>query len=261
MAEAFGLETMVAGPAVLTQTLALYGRVVPNADRVREVSARFDGAIRSVEVALGEMVREGQTLARIESNESLRPYTIDAPIAGTITERTANAGEQTAGRRLLTIVDTSSVWANLSVFLGDRGRVRVGAPVTLRSTLGGPSVEGTISYVSVLADTNQAVTARVELDNADGEWALGTYVTAEVVVDEKEVALAVKRSGLQTFREFTVVYAQVGDQYEVRMLELGMQDDEWIEVLGGLQPGTRYVTEGSYILKADVEKSGAAHDH
>ena len=144
MAEDFGLETMVAGPAVLTQTLTLYGRVVPNADRVREVSARFDGAINSVEVALGEAVREGQTLAQIESNESLRPYTIDAPIAGIVTERSANAWEQTAGRRLFTIVDTSSVWANLSVFLGDRSRVRVGAPVMLTSTLGGASVDGAI---------------------------------------------------------------------------------------------------------------------
>ena len=48
---------------------------------------------------------------------------------------------------------------------------------------------------------------------------------------------------------------------EVRMLELGRQDDEWAEVLGGLEPGTRYVTTNSYVLKADVEKSGATHDH
>lgn len=261
MAEAFGLATMSAGPALLKETVTLYGRIVPDADNVREVSARFDGAIRSVEVGLGDVVREGQTLARIESNESLQPYTIDAPIAGVVTERDASAGEQTAGRRLFTIVDMSSVWANLSVFLGDRARVRVGAPVVLTSTLGGTSVAGTISHVSMLADDHQAVTARVELDNADGQWALGTYVAAEVVVEEKEVPLAVKRSALQSFRDFTVVYAQVGDQYEVRMLELGMQDDEWVEVLGGLKPGTRYVTEGSYVLKADIEKSGATHDH
>lgn len=261
MAAAFGLETMIAGPAVLEETITLYGRIEPNAAGVREVRARFDGAIRSVDVALGDTVRAGQTLARIESNESLRPYTIDAPIAGVVTERNANPGEQTAGRRLFTIVDTSSVWANLAVFIGDRSRVRVGAPVTVTSTLGGPAVEGTVAHLNMLADENQAVTARVELDNTDGAWALGTYVAAEVEVAETEVPLAVKRSGLQSFRDFTVVYAQVGDEYEVRMLELGRQGGEWIEVLGGLKPGTRYVTEGSYVLKADVEKSGASHDH
>jgi cobalt-zinc-cadmium efflux system membrane fusion protein len=45
------------------------------------------------------------------------------------------------------------------------------------------------------------------------------------------------------------------------MLELGARDGEFAEVLGGLEPGTRYVTEQSFLLKADVEKSGAAHDH
>lgn len=261
MAEAFGLETMIAGPAVLEQTITFYGRIVPSAEGVREVSARFDGAIQSVDVSLEDTVEAGQVLARIESNESLRPYTIDAPIAGVVTERNANAGEQTAGRRLFTIVDTSTVWANLAVFLGDRARVRIGAPVEITSTLGGSSVEGTISQLSVLADANQAVTARVVLDNADGIWALGTYLTAEVQVAETEVPLAVKRSGLQSFRDFTVVYAQVGDEYEVRMLDLGRESGDWVEVLGGLEPGTRYVTENSYVLKADVEKSGASHDH
>jgi membrane fusion protein, heavy metal efflux system len=105
------------------------------------------------------------------------------------------------------------------------------------------------------------VTARVVLDNADGRLLPGMFVTAEVVVAEHEVPLAVRRSALQSFRDFTVVYAQFGEEYEVRMLELGRQSGEWAEVLGGIAPGTRYVTENSYVLKADVEKSGAAHDH
>lgn len=261
MAEAFGLETEIAGPAMLDETITVHGRVVPSADRVREVRARFDGAIQSVEVALGDTVRAGQPLARVDSNESLRPYTINAPIAGVVTERNANAGEQTAGRLLFTIVDTSTVWANLAVFIADRPRVRVGAPVTVTSTLTGHSVPGTVSQLNQVADSSQAVTARVVIDNADGAWALGTYVSAEIQVAETEVPLAVKRSGLQSFRDFTVVYAQVGDEYEVRMLDLGRQAGDWVEVLGGLKPGTRYVTEGSYVLKADVEKSGASHDH
>ena len=98
------------------------------------------------------------------------------------------------------------------------------------------------------------------LDNSDGWWVPGTFVTAQLRVAEHAVPLAVKRSGLQSFRDFTVVYAQVGNEYEVRMLELGRQAGEWAEVLSGLDPGTRYVTENSYVIKADIEKSGASHD-
>lgn len=261
MAEVFGLETAIAGPATLEETVVVYGTIVPNPERVREVSARFDGAIQSVEVALGESVRAGQRLATVESNESLQSYAINAPIAGVVMERTANAGEQTNGRRLFTIVDTSSVWAELSVFPGDRARVTSGSEVEIVPATGGAPVAGRVSQVSPVAKADQSVAARVPLDNSEGRWALGSFVTATVKVAELEVPLAVKRSGLQSFRDFTVVYAQYGDQYEVRMLELGRQDDEWVEVLGGLEPGTRYVTENSYVLKADIEKSGATHDH
>lgn len=261
MAAALGIQTMAAGSAVIEEAVTLYGTIVPATDLVREVSARFEGVLESVPVMLGERVSEGQMLATVESNESLQSYEISAPIAGVVTDRNANAGEQTAGRRLFTIVDTSSVWADLAVFPGARDRVRVGANVTVTPAAGGAGVAGTISYIDVLAAANQAVTARAVLDNSDGTLAPGTYVGAEVHVGEHVVPLAVRRSALQSFRDFTVVYAKFGDQYEVRMLELGRQAGDWAEVLGGLEPGTIYVTGNSYLIKADVEKSGATHDH
>jgi len=261
MAEAFGLATGIAGPAEIEETVTLYGNIVPDTDRVRAVSARFDGAIRSVHVMPGETVAEGQLLATVESNESLQSYPINAPISGAVTERIANPGEQTAGRQLFTIVDTSSVWAELAVFPGNRDRVRLGSEVTVAPASGGAPLAGTISYIDVFSAANQSVSARVVLDNSGGSLTPGTFVTAVVRVAEHQVPLAVRRSALQTFRDFTVVYAQIGDEYEVRMLDLGRASGDWVEVLGGLDPGTRYVTENSFVLKADIEKSGATHDH
>ena len=58
-----------------------------------------------------------------------------------------------------------------------------------------------------------------------------------------------------------MVFAQVGETYEVRMLELGARDGEFAEVLSGLAPGTHYVTEQSFLIKADIGKSDAGHDH
>jgi cobalt-zinc-cadmium efflux system membrane fusion protein len=57
------------------------------------------------------------------------------------------------------------------------------------------------------------------------------------------------------------VFARFDDTYEVRMLDLGRQNRDWAEVLGGIEPGTSYVTQNSYLIKADIEKSGASHDH
>lgn len=261
VADAFGIETAIAGPTVLQQTIAVFGTIVPNEEGMREVSARFEGTIHNVQFSLGDSVSKGQTLATVESNESLNTYPITAPISGIITHRNANPGEQTDGRELFTIMNRSSVWASLALFPSDRSRVNVGAPVSITPATGGAEMQATISRINVVADGDQSVKALVVLDNADDQFLPGTFVTARITVDEHDVPLAVKRNGLQPFRDFTVVYAKIGEQYEVRMLDLGRQNDDWVEILGGLEPGTRYVTENSYVIKADIEKSGASHDH
>ncbi len=261
VAKSLGIETAIAGPAVLEDTVTVYGRIRANPERVREVRARFDGVVRGVHADVGSAVAKGDRLLTIESNESLNAYSISAPIGGVVTQRDANPGEQTSGRLLLTITDPSSVWVDLAVFPGDRGRVRAGNPVSIVPAPRVGPVTGVISTVEVLAREDQSVTARAVLPNPDGRLVPGTFVTAEITVGEHDVPLAVRREGLQAFRDFTVVYAQVGDQYEVRMLELGREAGKYVEVLGGIELGTRYVAANSYVIKADIEKSGASHDH
>lgn len=261
IAEAAGVKVDTAGPATLVETILLYGRIVAADSHRREIGARFPGVIRAVRKQQGDTVKVGDALAVIESNESLQTYAVTSPIVGVITERNANEGEQTTDRPLFTIVDPSVVWVELGLFQKDRARVRPGATVLVKTADADVTVEGRVDRVDVQAGANQMVTARVTLKNPRGELLVGGFVTAEVAVARHEVPLAVKRSGLQPFRDFTVVFERVGDTYEVRMLELGREDGEWVEVLGGLQPGAEYVVENSYLLKADVEKSGASHDH
>ena len=73
--------------------------------------------------------------------------------------------------------------------------------------------------------------------------------------------VAVKARALQTFRDWDVVFMQDGGMFEIAILELGRRDSEWVEVLSGLPAGQRYAAENSFIIKADILKSGASHDH
>lgn len=259
VAKALEIDTQVAGGRVLQETINAYGKIVANKERVNHVRARFDGLVKSVSASVGDKVKKGQTLATVESNSSLNLYAIKAPITGVITQRHANSGEQTAQRQLFTVMDTSTVWLELSIFPSDRDRVVTGTEVILENN--NVVTKSTISNINVMAEANQSVKARVVLDNKSGQFFPGSYVNAKIKVAEHPVALAVKRSGLQAFRDFTVVYAQIGEEYEVRMLELGREAGDWVEVLGGLEAGIKYVSENSYVIKADIEKSGAAHDH
>ncbi|WP_286272082.1 efflux RND transporter periplasmic adaptor subunit [Thalassotalea hakodatensis] len=259
VANAMEIKTEIAGPATIHQTIPAYGKLSLPVGAHRSISARFDGEITKLHVSFGDTVKKGQTLFTVESNESLKPYTIKAPTNGFVSELFANAGEQTNGRTLLTISDLSRHIAKLAVYPSDYSKVNLGTPVTLNVEGNTGSITGKISFIEPVVRDDQAKIVWVEL--ADGNLAEGSFVKATIEISTIDVPLAVKRVGLQGFRDFTVVYAKVGEQYEVRMLELGRAGGEWIEVLGGLKTGTEYVTDNSYILKADIEKSGASHDH
>ncbi len=261
VARAAGIGTAVAGPGTIGDELVLYGAIAADATRVRTVHARFAGVIRSVSRNVGDTVRAGDALATIESNESLQTYTVTASIAGTVTARHAAAGEQTDAEALFDIADFSSVWAELDVFARDRPRLATGLPVTVTADTG-TSATGSVDYLAPVGNrASQSVTARIVLDNADGRWTPGQFVEGHVTVGTTPVEVAVPLSALQRFRDFEVVFARIGDTYEVRMLELGRRDARFVEVLEGLAPGTEYVTDNSYLIKADIEKAGASHDH
>ena len=261
-AASMGVETRTAGPATLEQRLVLTGTVQADPTRVADVRARFAGVIREVPVSPSSRVQKGAILAQIQSNESLQNYPLTAPISGTIVQHLARVGEATGSEPLFTIMDTSRVWVELDVFPNDLPAVRVGQPVEILDLEDRLSAQGSIARLGALATHgSQAVQARVVIDNATGMLRPGQFVSARVAVASHRVALAVERDAIQKFRDFDVVFEKVGDTYEVRMLELGQMDATHVEVLGGLRAGAQYVARNSYLIKADIEKSGASHDH
>jgi cobalt-zinc-cadmium efflux system membrane fusion protein len=256
-----GIVTEPAGPRTIRETVEVTGSVQVNPGRISEVSARFPGVVTEVRRDTGDTVRRGDVLARIETNESLRPLDVVAPIDGLVVHRNIQVGQLTGDQPLYVIADLDEIWVQLDIFGRDLSRVSAGQSVTV-STLDGEQRDGVIDFVSPLvAHGSQSVRARVPLENEDAALRAGQFISATVVVAESDVPLAVRRDAVQRFRDFDVVYARVGDTYEVRMLELGRHDGEYIEVLGGLNIGEVYVSANSFLVKADIEKSGATHDH
>jgi membrane fusion protein, heavy metal efflux system len=261
-AAAMGVVVERAGPQQLEEVLHLSGNVQADPARISRVRARYAGVIREVPVEPGQPVTRGQLLARVQSNESLQSYAVNAPIAGILVEHRAQAGEATGDEPLFTIIDVSKVWVELDVFQRELARVETGQRVVLTDLDGAPLASGYVARIAPLAmHGSQSVRARVAIEQASGTLRPGQFVSARVTVARHAVPLAVRREAVQRFRDFDVVFERVGDVYEVRMLELGRTDDRFVEITGGLAPGAEYVVENSYLIKADVEKSGASHDH
>jgi len=261
MADEAGIKTSTAGPATIHEILTLTGRIQTDPNRMAHVRARFPGMVKSVKRDLGAVVRAGDVLATVQSNESLQTYSVKAPISGVIVHREIQTGEATSNEPLYIITDLSQLWIEFDLFGRDLNRVQIGQSVMVE-TLEGQQAIGKINWISPLAThTSQSVRVRVVISNPDGLFRPGQFVRGKITIVEHAVALAVQQSAIQGFRDFKVVFARINDTYEVRMLDLGRRDKNWVEVLSGLKPGTEYVSENSYLIKADIEKSGASHDH
>ncbi len=261
-AERAGVAVEAAGPAALAETLSVYGQVKLNADCIARATPRFAGVVREMRKSLGDTVTSGEVLATIEANDSLATYEVKAPRSGVIIERFAAPGETVAeGAPLCIIADLSEVWVDLNIPRGDQARVRPGQPVTLRSE-GAPDITCTIAWLSPLGSAEtQTLTARVVVPNPDGRWRPGLFVKAGITVATTEATVAVKESALQTLFDFDVVFSRHGDTYQARPLELGRRSGGRVEVRKGLKAGELYVTENSFLIKADIGKAGASHDH
>ncbi len=256
-----GVTVEVAGPAFIRDTAQLVGSIALNTNRHAAIKARFPGIVRDVPVQQGQKVRRGQTLVVIEGNESMRRYSLTAPFDGVVLSRSTNVGDVAGDNTLIEMADLSEVWVEMQAIGKDAARLAAGQRVHVQAATGDAEGDTVIDALLPLATRGQSVVARASLPNPEGRWRPGMTVSTDVVISDREVPLAVKETGLQRFRDFTVVFAQVGETYEVRMLELGARDGEHVEVLGGIKPGTSYVTEQSFLIKADIEKSGASHDH
>lgn len=261
MASKMRIITENVQPQQFNETLAVFGKMTLAPNAVTHVSARFSGEVKQLYVKLGDKVSKGQILMTVESNESLQPYTIYAPSNGLITVQNTATGQQTNGQSLLTITDTSKLVAELSVFPLDVQKVNIGVRVKIHITGQTAPITAQITDSLFELNSDQAKIFRAEIDNSQGLLSAGQFFKAEIALRSYPVTMAVKSDGLQGFRDFTVVYAKVGDQYEVRMLEIGRKAGPWVEVLSGITLGTEYVALNSYLIKADIEKSGASHDH
>ncbi|MCL1501250.1 efflux transporter periplasmic adaptor subunit [Xanthomonas nasturtii] len=263
IAQDAGIRIAPVGAGSIADQHEVQGLLTPAEGAQAQATARFPGPVRSLRVNVGDQVRAGQVLATVESNLSLTTYSVSAPIAGTVLARNASLGSNAGeGQTLFEIADLSTLWVDLHIFGADAGHITAGAPVTVTRISDGMVAQTTLERVLPgTATASQSTVARAVLRNSDGLWRPGSAVKARVTVAQQPAAMVVPVGALQQFRDWDVVFVRVGDVYEARPVKLGARDAQQVEVLSGLAAGDAVVVEQSYLVKADIEKSGASHDH
>jgi multidrug efflux pump subunit AcrA (membrane-fusion protein) len=260
--EAAAIELARASPGMLHESLLLNGAIQPNQESLVQVTPRFPGIVREVRKRIGDRVQRGELLATVESNQSLTPYELKAPLAGTVIDRQITVGEYASEQKpAFVVADLSTVWVDFSVYRLELKRVHIGDQVFIDPADGEPAIEARISYISPVgsADTQSAL-ARAVVQNIDQRLRPGLFVTGRLTLSAKKAAIAVKLSALQTVENRTVVFVRNGEKFETRDVEVGDRDGQLAEITFGLLDGDVYAAENSFIVKAELAKGTGDND-
>lgn len=260
---AAGIELAKAGPGVLRDSLPLNGIVQSNQESLLQVTPRFPGIVREVRKRIGDRVEKGDVLAIVESNQSLTSYELKTSLAGTVIDRQTTLGEFVSEQKpAFVIADLSTVWVDFSVYRRDLMRVRIGDQVLIDTADGGQPIEAKISYLSPVGSSEtQSALARAIVPNSGLRLRPGLFITGRLTLSAKNVNVAVKSSALQTIENRTVVFIRDGEKFEPRDVETGDRDQEFVEITFGVLDGEMYAAKNSYIVKAEMAKGTAEHEH
>jgi cobalt-zinc-cadmium efflux system membrane fusion protein len=241
------------------------GRAVPEQQYIKSRNAAAQSAMRfgiarQKLLALG--VRDDEITALPQAPDaSLRSQNVRAPISGRVADRKVELGTA-VGRdnletELFVVVDLSRVWVELSVSSADLPMIREGqsVAVTLR---GFPEpATGKIVFVSPLLDKDTR-TARVvaAIENPDGRWRPGSFVTAAIAIEERPASVVAPFSAIQTVAGHKAVFVRTKDGFEKRDVVLGQRDGQSVEIVSGLAAGEAIAVSNTFSLKAELSKPG-----
>ncbi len=192
-----------------------------------------------------------------DSSEMMR-YIVSAPIRGVVSRRSAFAGQMVAADTpLFEVVDTSTMWAEIDVPEGDAPRLAVGQRVSIRvEGPGDRTFDGELIGVSPEVDAHtRTVRARALLANPDRALRANLLARARVATSRARLSVLVPRAAVQRAHGARLVFVRIDDDlYETRRVALGAAANDLVEVVAGVRPGERVVTEGSFLLKTETLK-------
>ncbi|MFJ2531626.1 efflux RND transporter periplasmic adaptor subunit [Pseudomonas helmanticensis] len=220
-------------------------------------------ALEEVEIAMNNARQKISVLSGSVVATGGNRYELRAPFDGVVVEKHLTPGEVVdETTAAFTLSDLSRVWVTFGVSPKDLNKVQVGKAVTVSAPELNAEVIGSVAYVgSLLGEQTRTATVRVTLENPQGSWRPGLFVTALVATDSREAKVAVPETAIQTVEDKPTVFVRTDDGFEARAVELGSRAAGHVEVTQGLEPGAQVASAGSFVLKSELGKASAEHSH
>ena len=248
--KAIGLTLAAADFRPLADLLTLNGEIQLLPDRKAEVSTRISGQVTALYVQLGDRVKAGQPLARVQSRLVGDPppsINVSSPKGGIVDAVNISVGQSVEpATTLFKISDRSLVNMVARVYEEDLGQVRLGQQARIRTlSYPGRVFDGKVTLIGPSLDA-QSRTAVVwfRLANPEGMLRPNLFAKAAVVLKQNDAALAIPNAAIMEANGEKFVFVKQRDRYDRVDITTGLADDQYAEVADGLVPGDEVVVQG-----------------
>ena len=248
---AIALQVVAAGPHPMSVVLYVNGEVQLLPDRQSGASLRISGQVTALYANVGDRVRAGQALARVQSRLAGDPppsVTVNAPRAGLVDERSVVVGQSVEpNTQLFHISDRSEVVVLGKIYEEDLGKVKLGQQARVH-VLAYPErvFVGKVTVIEPNLDPfSRTVKAWIRLANPDGLLKPNMFARSSLVLTQNDAALVVPNNAILEANGERFVFVREGNKFDRVEVTLGARDDQLSEIVDGLVPGDEVVTQGN----------------
>jgi Cu(I)/Ag(I) efflux system membrane fusion protein len=206
-------------------------------------------------------ISDEQIQALSRSGDSKRTLTYRSPANGIVMEKKAVQGMRfMPGEVLYQIADLSSVWIIADVFEQDLALVKPGQNARVKvNAYPGKEFSARVAYVyPTLNAQTRTVPVRLELANPGGLLKPAMYADVELAATSRGKVLTVPASAvLHGGSRQTVLVELAEGRFEPREVKIGVQGNDYVEVLEGVGEGEKVVVTANFLIDSESNLKAA----
>jgi RND family efflux transporter MFP subunit len=229
---------------------SLFEREIQSKQILDDNEARYQSALAQLDLAKAQAQQSKARLDELQIN--LSNTIITSPVNGFIARRLVDPGASVGQNApVVEVVDISRVRLIANVVEKDLKQLQAGDVTRVEvDAFPGETFTGRIARVSpVLDPQTRTAPIEVEIPNPTSRLKPGMYARVSITLDTQEDALVVPASSLVDLGGRRGVFVPLGGAAVFRMVQVGTEQQDIVEVLGGLTEGAEVITTGSGSLR------------
>lgn len=249
-----GIQSVEAKIEPLQATLSMVARIEPLPEKDARITARFEGRVLEILAKIGETVKVGQPLLKLDPRQiGNPPVTLRSPIDGAITAQNLTIGQTfSADTVLMEVSDNHKMLARGTTYENsDLGKIKVGQEARVVADIfPGETFIGKVQRLDVgIERESRTFEVFALLDNDDLKLKPNLQASMHVGLGDSQEVLSVPARALLGDTGNYFVFVQDKETFEKRAVVLGIKAGDRVEILEGIFPGEQVVVQGNYQLQ------------